>query len=107
LANDIVRSALSSELRELKKTWSEIAEEIQRLQQKLSEVDGNIATRESELQRLDDNRRKQEEEVESRLAELQAQRTQLTPGINSLDCAVIASVDVVRQHAHDALLSFL
>ena len=107
MADDNTRSALSSELQELKRTRDEIAEEIQRLQQQLSEVDEKIAIRESELQRLDDDRWKQEEVVASILAELQARETQLTPGIDSLDRAVIATVDAVRQQALDTLLSFL
>jgi predicted nucleic acid-binding Zn-ribbon protein len=107
LADDSTRSALSSELQELKRTRNEIAEQIQHLQQKLSQVDENIATREPELQCLDDDRQKQEEAVESRLAELRDRKARLTLGIDSLDRAVIASIDAVRQQALDSLLSFL
>jgi hypothetical protein len=55
----------------------------------------------------DDDRQKQEEAVESGLAELQTQEARLTPGVDNLNRAVIATVDVVRQQALDALLSFL
>ena len=66
-----------------------------------------MSTRESELQRLNDDMQKQKEVVESRLEEIQARRAQLTPGIDSLDRAVIASVDTICQQALDTLLSFL
>ena len=83
----------------MKRARNEIAEEIQRLQQKLSEIDEKIATREPELQHLDDERRTQEE--------LRARKVRLTPGADSLDRAVIATIDAARQKALDALLSIL
>ena len=107
MADDNGQSALSSELQELMREWSEIAEKIQRLQQKLSAVDGNIATRRTELQCLEAEKQKQEEEVESRLAALQARKIQLTPGNDDFDRAMVAFVDATRQQALDALSLFL
>jgi len=57
--------------------------------------------------KADDDRQKQEEAVESRLAELQTQEARLTPGVDNLNRAVIATINVVRPQALDALLSFL
>ena len=57
--------------------------------------------------KADDDRQKQEEAVESRLAELQTQEARLTPGVDNLNRAVIATINVVSPQALDALLSFL
>jgi chromosome segregation ATPase len=107
LADEGVRSALSLELQELTKEHSEIATEIQRLQQKLSVIAGDIAAREVKMKHLDDEKWKRKEALASRLVGLRDRQSQLTPGVDAFDRAVIVSIDVIRQQALDALSSFL